>query len=249
MKIRWWWLLVLAGCCLAALQEWRVLKAREAAGAAKRAAVQAEAPVQVDDSTMVTRGLEGIVLERDASIRRLTRELKATSRAQLTLELMLDLRDADLAEAQVMLDQVRSAPADSGLTRYQVSFTLDQGDSLEGVHVAGHVALDQPGPDYLPSLAVRIDALQSRSRVEIDLVEGEDGWRAITRTGSPELAAGVTLAVQPREHTWKDRFHLLAGLGVQDGHPRVLAGARLDPWGAAMSAGAGSVSVFVFKAF
>ncbi len=249
MKVRWWWLLVVAGCCLAAWQEWRVWTAREAAGAAKRAAVQAEAPVQVDDSTTVTRGLVGILLERDASIRRLTRELKATSRAQLTLELMLDLRDADLAEAQMLLDQVRSAPADSGLTRYEMPFVLDQGDSLEGVHVAGHVALDQPGPDWLPSLAVRLDRLQVRAGVDIDLVEGEDGWRAITRTGSPALSAGVTLAVQPRELTLWDRFHPLAGLGIQDGHPRVLAGARLDPWGAAVSAGAGAVGVYVFRAF
>lgn len=249
MKVRWWWLLVVAGCCLAAWQERRLWRAQEAAGAARRAAVLAEDPVQVDDLTTVTRGLEAIVLERDASIRRLTRELKATTRAQLTLEMMLDLRDADLAEVQVLLDQVRSAPADSVLTRYEVPFTLDQGDSLDGVHVAGHVALDQPGPDYLPSLAVRLDALRIRSRVDIDLVEGEDGWRTITRTGSPALAASVTLAVQPRVLTWKERFHPLAGLGVRDGHPQLLAGARLDPWGVAVSAGAGAVGVYVFKAF
>ncbi len=117
------------------------------------------------------------------------------------------------------------------------------------MHLAGHVALDQPSPTWLPSLAVRLDALQARSRVDIDLVEGADGWRAITRTSSPALSAGVTLAVQPRQLTWKDRFHPLAGLGVRDGHPEVLAGARLDPWGAAVSAGAGAVGIYVFKAF
>ncbi|MFA7332477.1 MAG: hypothetical protein WC326_15515 [Candidatus Delongbacteria bacterium] len=230
-------------------QEWRVHQAQANAGAALNAAAQAEVPVQVDDSTTVTRGLEGILLERDASIRRLTRELKAATRTQLTLEMMLDLRDVELAQAHVQLGEMRSAPADSGLTRYEVPFVLDQGDSLQGVHMAGLVALDQPGPGWLPSLAVRLDALQVRSRVDIDLVEGEEGWRAITRTGSPAVSAGVTLAVQPRELMWKDRFHLLAGLGVQDGHPRVLAGARLDPWGASVSAGAGAVGVYVFKAF
>ena len=76
-----------------------------------------------------------------------------------------------------------------------------------------------------------------------------DGWRAITRTGSPALSAGVTLAVQPRELGFWDRFHPLAGLGAQDGKPRVLAGAQLDPWGAAVTAGAGAVGVYVFRAF
>ncbi|MFA7331112.1 MAG: hypothetical protein WC326_08570 [Candidatus Delongbacteria bacterium] len=249
MKLRVVLGLFLALLGIVAWQEWRVQEAQEAAGAVRRAAVQAEVPLQVDDSTTVTRGLEGILLERDASIRRLTRELKATSRAQLTLEMMLDLRDVELAEAELQLEQVRSAPADSGLTRYEVPFTLDQGDSLDGVHLAGHVALDQPGPDWLPSLAVRLDVLQNRSRVEIDLVEGEDGWRAITRTGSPALTADVTLAVQPRELGFWERLHPLAGLGVQDGHPRVIAGARLDPWGTAVSAGAGAVGVYVFRAF
>ena len=234
---------------LVAWQEVRVRHAQAEAGAARRAAANAEFPMQVDDSTTITRGLEGVLLERDARIRRLTRELKAATRAQLNLDLMLEASELELAEAQVLLDQARSAPADSGLTRYEVPFALDSGDSLQGVHVAGHVALDQPGPDFLPSLAVRLDALQARSRVQIDLVEGKDGWRAITRTSSPSLSAGVTLAVQPRAVTLWDRFHPLAGLGVQDGHPRVLAGARLDPWGAAVSAGAGAVGVYVFKAF
>jgi hypothetical protein len=248
MKIRLTWLLVAVGCCLVAWQEGRVRAAQADAGATRRAAAQAETPIQVDDSTTITRGLEGVLLTRDASIRRLTRELKAAARAQLNLELMLDLRDVELAEAEMLLSQVRSTPADSGLTRYEVPFVLDQGDSLDGVHLAGHVALDQPGPAWLPSLAVRLDALQARTRVEVDLVEGADGWRAITRTGSPALSAGVSLAVQPRQLTWKDRFHPLAGLGVRDGHPEVLAGARLDHWGAAVSAGAGAVGIYVFKA-
>jgi hypothetical protein len=249
MKIGWTWILLASGCGLLGWQEWRVREAREDAGAARRAAMGAEAPIQVDDSTTVTRGLEGVRLERDASIQRLTRELKAATRAQLNLEMMLDFQESELAEAELLLAQARSAPADSGLIRYEVPFVLDQGDSLESLHVAGHVALDQPGPTWLPSLAVRLDALQARTRVEVDLVEGEDGWRAITRTGSPALSAGVTLAVQPRELSLWDRFHPLAGLGVLDGHPRVLAGASLDPWGAVVSTGAGAVGVYVFKAF
>ena len=239
--------LVLLG--LIAWQEWRVREAQADAGAARRAAAQAEVPIRVDDSTTVARGLEDVLLERGASIWRLTRELKAATRAQLNLEMMLDFQESELAEAELLLDQARSAPADSGLTRYEVPFVLNQGDSLRGLHVAGHVALDQPGPTWLPSLAVRLEALQALTRVEVDLVEGADGWRAITRTGSPALSVGVTLAVQPRELGLWDRFHPLAGLGVQDGHPRVLAGARLDPWGAALSAGAGAVGIYVFKAF
>ena len=249
MKVAWTWILLAAGCGLLGWQEWRVREAREDASAARRVAMGGDAQIQVDDSTAVTRGLEGVRLERDASIQRLTHELKAATRAQLNLELMLDLRDVELAEAEMLLSQVRSTPADSDLTRYEVPFVLNQGDSLDGLHVAGHVALDQPGPDWLPTLAVRLDALQARTRVEVDLVEGADGWRAITRTGSPALSVGVTLAVQPREQGLWDRFHPLAGLGVQDGHPRVLAGARLDPWGAAVSAGAGAVGIYVFRAF
>ncbi len=237
-------LLVLVGW-----QEWRVRQAQSSTAAALCAAAQAEGPVQVDDSTTVTRGLEGVLLERDSSIRRLTRELKASTRVQMDLALQLELAGDELAAARMRLDQVRSTPADSGLTRYEVSFVLDQGDSLTGLHVVGHVALDQPGPTWLPSLAVRLDALQARTRVDVDLVEGEDGWRAITRTGSPALSAGVTLAVQPHPLTWRDRFHPLAGLCVLDGHPRVLAGARLDPWGAAVSAGAGALGIYVFRAF
>jgi hypothetical protein len=249
MRVRLTWILLAAGCCLLGWQEWRVRQAQSGAVAALRAATATELPIQVDDSTTITRGLEGVLLERDVSIQRLTRELQAATRAQLTLEMMLDLREMDLAEAQVLLGQVRSTPADSGLTCYEVPFVLEQGDSLTGLHVTGHVALDQPEPTWLPSLAVRLDALQARTRVEIDLVESEDGWRAIARTGSTALTAGVTLAVQPRELTWRDRLHPLAGLGVQDGHPEVLAGARLDPWGGAVSAGAGAVGVYVFKAF
>ncbi|MFA7331007.1 MAG: hypothetical protein WC326_08045 [Candidatus Delongbacteria bacterium] len=243
------WALVLGVGSLLAWQEWRVRQAEATAGAARRAAAQGQPVVQVDDSTTVTRGLEGVALPREASIQRLTRELHAATRAQVDLALRLDLAGQDLAAARLQLDQVKRAPADSGLTRYEVPFVLDQGDSLDGLHVAGTVGLDQPGPDWLPSLAIRLDALQARTHVAIDLVEGEDGWRAITRTGSPALSAGVTLTVQPRQPTWRDRFHPLAGLGVRDGHPEVLAGVRLDPWGAAVSAGAGAVGVFVFKAF
>ena len=248
MKIRVVLGLFLAFLGILAWQEVRVRQAQADAGAAHRAAAQVGAPVQVDDSTTVTRGLEGVLLERDVRIRRLTRELQASTRAQLNLDLMLEASELELAEVQMLLDQARSAPADSGLTRYEVPFVLDPGDSLGDVHVAGHVALDQPGPDFLPSLAVRLDALQARSRVQIDLVEGKDGWRAITRTSSPALSAGVTLAVQPRAVTLWDRFHPLAGLGVQDGHPRIIAGARLDPWGTAVTAGAGAVGVYVFRA-
>ena len=249
MKVGWTWILLAAGSGLLGWQEWRVWEAREDAGAARRAAMGAVAPIQVDDSTTINQGLEGVRLERDASIERLTRELKAATRAQLNLEMMLDFQESELAEAELQLGQARSAPADSGLMRYEVPFVLDQGDSLSGLRVAGHIALDQPGPTWLPSLAVRLDALQARTRVEVDLVEGADGWRAITRTGSPALSASVTLAVQPRELGLWDRFHPLAGLGVHDGHPRVLAGARLDPWGAAVSAGAGALGVYVFRAF
>ena len=249
MKIRLIWLLVAAGCCVVAWQEGRVRAAQADAGAARRAAAQAEIPIQVDDSTTVTRGLEEVMLERDGSIRRLTRELKAATLAQLNLEMMLDFQESELAEVELQLDLARSAPADSGLMRYEVPFILDQGDSLDGLHVAGHVALDQPGPTWLPSLAVRLDTLRVSTRVEVDLVEGADGWRAITRTSSSALSAGVTLAVQPRELGLWDRYHPLAGLGVRDGHPEVIAGACLDPWGAAVSAGAGAVGICVFKAF
>ncbi|MFA7329764.1 MAG: hypothetical protein WC326_01705 [Candidatus Delongbacteria bacterium] len=242
------WALVLGVGSLLAWQEWRVRQAEAVAVAARRAAAQGQPVVQVDDSTTVTRGLEGVELQRDASIQRLTRELHAATRAQVNLALQLDLAGKDMVATRLLLNQVRSAPADSGLTHYEVPFVLDQGDSLDGLQVAGTVGLDQPGPDWLPSLAVRLEALQARVHVAIDLVEGADGWRAITRTGSPALTAGVTLAVQPRQPTWRDRFHPLAGLGVRDGHPEVLAGVRLDPWGAAVSAGAGAVGVYVFKA-
>ena len=62
------WILLAAGCGLLGWQEGRVREAREDAGAARRAAMGAEAPIQVDDSTTVTRGLEDVRLERDASI-------------------------------------------------------------------------------------------------------------------------------------------------------------------------------------
>ncbi len=230
-------------------QGWRVHQAEGRAAAAQLAAAQGERPVQVDDSTIVTRGLEGVLLERDASIQRLTRDLKAATRAQMDLRLRLDLAGKDLPDVQVLVDSVRQAPAAGGLTHYDVPFVLADGDRLDGLRLTGRVGLDQPGPDWLPSLAVRLDQLQVRADVAIDLVEGPDGWRAITRTSSPALSAGVTLAVQPRKLTWKDRFHPLAGLGVRDGHPEVLAGARLDPWGAAVTTGAGAVGVFVIKAF
>ncbi|MFA7331098.1 MAG: hypothetical protein WC326_08500 [Candidatus Delongbacteria bacterium] len=246
---RFWALLVAVLLALAGWQEWRVRQAQSSAVDALRAAAAAEQPIQVDDSTTVTRGLEGVLLERDASIQRLTRALKAATWAQVDLRLRLDLAGEDLPNVQVLVDSARQTPAAGGLIHYDVPFTLVDGDSLDGVHVAGTVGLDQPGPDWLPSLAVHLDRLQVHAGVAIDLVEGADGWRAITRTSSPFLSAGVTLAVQPREHTWRDRFHPLVGLGVRDGHPEVLAGARLDPWGAAVSACAGAVGVFVFKAF
>lgn len=246
---RAWLAICLALVALLGWQELRVRQAGKEASAARRAAIQEARPVQVDDSTTIVRGLEDVLLVRDASIQRLKRDLKAATRAQLDLALRLDLAGADLAGIRLRLDQVRSAPADSGLTHYEVPFTLDEGDSLDGIRLAGRVGLNQPGPEWLPSLSVRLDQLQVRAGLAIDLVEGPDGWRAITRTSSPALSAGVTLAVQPRTLTWRDRFHPLAGLGVRDGHPEVLAGARLDPWGAAVSAGAGAVGVFVFKAF
>ena len=249
MKVRLAWILLATGCCLLGWQEWRVRVAQADAGAARRAAAHAEAPIQVDDSTTAARGLVGVVLARDASIRRLTRELKAATRAQLDMSLWLDLAGKDLPDAQVLVDNVRHAPTAGGLTHYEVPFVLADGDSLDGLQVAGRVDLDQPGPDWLSSLAVRLDQLQVRAALAIDLVEGPGGWRVITRTSSPVLSVGVTLAVQPRKLTWRDRFHPLAGLGVRDGHPEVLAGARLDPWGAAVTAGAGAVGVFVFKAF
>jgi hypothetical protein len=230
-------------------QGWRVHQAEGRAAAAQLAAAQGERPVQVDDSTAVTRGLEGVLLERDASILRLTRDLKATTRAQLDLRLRLDLASGDLPDVQVLVDSVRQAPTASGLTHFDVPFVLADGDSLDGIYVAGTVGLVQPGPDWLPSLDVRLDQLQVRADVAIDLVEGPDGWLAITRSSSTALSAGVTLAVQPRGTSWRDRFHPLAGLGVRDGHPDVLVGLRLDPWGAAVTTGAGAVGVFVFKAF
>jgi hypothetical protein len=246
---RVWALLVAVLLALAGWQEWRVRQAQASAADVLRAAATAEQPLQVDDSTTVTRGMEGMLLERNASIQRLTRDLQAATRAQVDLRLRLDLASGDLPEVLVMMDSTRQAPAAGGLIRYDVPFTLVDGDSMDGIHVAGTVGLDQPGPDWLPSLTVRLDRLQVRAGVAIDLVEGPDGWRAITRTSSPALSAGVTLAVQPRKLTWRDRFHPLAGLGVRNGHPEVLAGARLDPWAAAVSAGAGAVGVLVFRAF
>jgi hypothetical protein len=228
-------------------QEVRVRLAEQGAAAARRAAAGLETPLQVDDSTTVTRALEGMLLERDASIRRLTRQLQAATRAQMDLHLALERRD--LPPATLHLDQATRTPADSGLIRYEVPFVLADGDSVDGLCVAGRVGLDQPGPDWLPSLAVTLDQVRLQAGVAIDLVEGKDGWRAITRSSSPALSAGISLAVQPKKTTWRDRFHPLAGLGVQDGHPRVMAGARLDPWGVAVSAGAGAVGVTVFKSF
>lgn len=246
---RFWALLVAVLLAISGWQEWRVRQAQASAADAFRAAAAAELPIQVDDSTTVTRGLEGVLLERDASIQRLTRDLKAATRAQVDLRLRLDLAGEDLPNVQVLVDSVRQAPAAGGLTHYEVPFVLADGDSLDGIRASGTVGLDQPRPDWLQSLAVRLDQLQVRAGVAIDLVEGTDGWLAITRTSSPTLSADVTLAVQPRGTSWRDRFHPLAGLGVRDGHSEVLAGVQLDPWGAAMSAGAGAVGVFVFKAF
>jgi hypothetical protein len=244
-----WLSLILAVLTALCWQEWRVRLAQASAAEAFRAAAAAERPIQVDDSTTVTRGLEGVLLERDASIQRLTLDLKAATRAQLDLRLRLDLAGKDLPDVQVLMDSVRQAPTVGGLTHYEVPFVLADGDSLDGLRLTGRVGLDQPGPDWLQSLTVRLDKLQVLAGVAIDLVEGPDGWRAITRTSSPALSAGITLAVQPHRLTWRDRFHPLAGMGMRDGHPEVLAGARLDPWGAAVSAGAGAVGVFVFKAF
>ncbi|MDP2361589.1 MAG: hypothetical protein Q8O14_12715 [bacterium] len=244
-----WLTLALALLAILCWQEWRVRQAQASAVDALRAAAAAEQPIQVDDSTTVTRGLEGVLLERDASIQRLTRALKAATRAQVDLRLRLDLAGEDLPNVQILVDSVRQAPAAGGLTHFEVPFVLVDEDSMDGICASGTVSLDQPGSDWLPSLTVRLDRLQVRAGVAIDLMEGPDGWRAITRTSSPALSAGITLAAQPRKPTWRDRFHPLAGLGVRDGHPEVLAGARLDPWGAVVSVSAGAVGVFVFKAF
>ena len=229
-------------------QEWRVRQAESEVVRARLAAAVVVPPVQVDDSTTVVQGLVGVSLERDKQIQRLTRELDAAVRAQLDLRLRYE---ADLAavetRAAVRVEEATSLP-EAGLQRYDVPFTIELGDSLDGALVDGSIDLLQPGPDWLGTIGVRLTRLRLQAEVQIDLVEGPAGWRSIVRSSTPLLRPDVRLAVLPRAVPWHERLKFAGGLGLREGSPLVFGGLQLEPWGLGVTAGRG-VGVFVFKTF
>jgi hypothetical protein len=212
-------------------------------------AVRLQQPDQVNDSTQVVGALEGVLLERDRSIKQLKKDLGAATRAQMDISWKYE---ADLAEMreklEVLVDSATSTPVNDSLSLFVVPFTVAIGDSNHSTQVDGSVDLVQPGPEYLSTIGVKLIRLTLQAEVQIDLVEGKDGWQTIVRSSTSSLHPDVKLAVTPRSIPWFERIKVSAGLGIREGSPLVFTGVRMDPWGFGVTAG-GGVGVFIYKTF